>query len=467
MPEQILFLTGKLAEPQLQKVLQSMQPAPFTYRVHEVGLSVAALMTTDMVRRRLSDALGADRVVLPGRCRGDLGELAAHLGVPVDRGPDELKDLPQFFGRKGAPPDFSRYDIRIFAEIVDAPNLSIDAIHERARRYRESGADVIDIGCLPGTPFAHLEDTIASLRAEGYQVSIDSLEPEELRRGIRGGAHYLLSLKEDTLDLAEETDAIPVLIPAAADDLESLERALSALERKGRPYLVDPVLDPIHFGFVESLMRYREVRRRHPDVEIFMGTGNLTELTDADTGGITAVLLGIASELGIRHILTTEVSPHARAAVREADAARRLMYAARADNSLPRDQHPGLLQLHERRPFPYTADEIREWAAAIRDPSFRVQVSADGIHAYNRDGLHTAVDPFALFPHLHVEADAAHAFYLGVELARAQIAWQLGKRYTQDEELGWGCAVPPKAEDRSRYAPPGATLKARSGPEST
>ena len=31
-------------------------------------------------------------------------------------------------------------------------------------------------------------------------------------------------------------------------------------------------------------------------------------------------------------------------------------------------------------------------------------------------------------------------FYLGVELARAQIAFQLGKNYDQDNELEWGVA---------------------------
>ena len=47
-------------------------------------------------------------------------------------------------------------------------------------------------------------------------------------------------------------------------------------------------------------MRYAEVRRERPEAEMLMGTGNLTELTDADTTGITAMLLGIASELHIR-----------------------------------------------------------------------------------------------------------------------------------------------------------------------
>jgi len=460
-PEHILFLTGRLAAPQLRKVLEAMQPTPFTYRVHDIGVSVAALMTTDMVRRRLPDALGADRVLLPGRCRGELEPLVHHLGVPVERGPEELKDLPAYFGRGAVLPDYSRYDILLFAEIVDAPQLPLEAIHERARHYRESGADVVDLGCLPGTPFPHLEEAVTSLHAAGYAVSVDSLDPDDLRRGARAGADYLLSLKEDTLWLAEETDAVPVLIPARTGDLDSLERAAAALARRGRRCLLDPVLDPIHFGFVDSLLRYRELRRRLPEAELFMGTGNLTELTDADTSGITAILFGAASELGIRHVLTTEVSAHARAAVREADIARRLMYAARAEHGLPRSLHPGLLQVHERHPFPYTAEEIRELARAIRDPSFRIQVSAEGIHVYNRDGMRTATDPFALFPHLAVENDGAHAFYLGVELARAQIAWQLGKRYTQDEELDWGAALARAPEDRSRYKAPGATLAAR------
>jgi len=66
-------------------------------------------------------------------------------------------------------------------------------------------------------------------------------------------------------------------------------------------------------------------------------------------------------------------------------------------------------------------------------------VSGEGISIYNRDGLFREIDPFRLYPHLKVEDDASHAFYLGVELARAQIAWQLKKRYRQDEELKWGC----------------------------
>ena len=86
-----------------------------------------------------------------------------------------------------------------------------------------------------------------------------------------------------------------------------------------------------------------------------------------------------------------------------------------------------------------------------------MQVSEVGIHVYNRDGIINARNPFEIFPELDlIQDDAPHAFYMGVELARAQIAWQLGKRYIQDEELDWGVATEPDetsdSEERSKAA---------------
>ncbi|WP_139557549.1 DUF6513 domain-containing protein [Methylotetracoccus oryzae] len=461
MTGHVLFLTGKLAEPQLRQVLAEIQPE-FTYTVHQLGVSVAALMTADMIRRRLKDTFGADRVIVPGRCRGDLDQLSEDLGIRFERGPEELRDLPEFFGRKARQPDLSHYSLRIFAEITDAPRLSVEDIGRRATAYRADGADVIDLGCLPETPFPHLEESVRALKAEGFQVSVDSLEDDDLLRGGRAGADYLLSLHESSLWIADEVAATPILIPETHGDLDSLSRAANALEARGRPFILDPILDPIHFGFTDSLVRYRDTRARHPGAEIMMGVGNLTELTHADTAGINAILLGVCSELGINQILATEVSKHARRAVAEADLARRIMHAAAGLGTLPKLIDDGLMALHERSPFPYSADEIRALAQAIHDPSYRIQVSSEGMHIFSRNGLHTATDPFALFPELGVEQDGGHAFYLGVELARAQIAWLLGKRYTQDEPLRWGCATKDDASagvDLHAYKQAGTTLQ--------
>ena len=460
MSEHILFLTGKLAEKQLRNILEKMQPN-FTYTVHQLGLKVAALMTTDMVARRLLDTFGADRIILPGRCRGSLEALAQTLGLPVDRGPEELKDLPQYFGKVAQKPDLSRYSLKIFAEIVDAPNVSVEEVVKRAHYYKKNGADVIDIGCLPSTDFPHMEAIIQTLKQEGFMVSIDSLEAEDLLRGAKAGADYMLSLHEGTLWIADEVDAIPIIIPEKHEDLASLDRAIKQMQAKKRAFIVDPILDPLHFGFTQSIVRYHEVRKNHPDIEMMMGVGNITELTHADTAGMNALLLGICSELDINNILATEVSKHACRAIKEADLARRILFAAKEHDTLPKHIDSGLMGLHETSPFPYSLDEIKELAGQISDPSYRIQTSAEGLHIFNRDGLHSATDPFELFPKLQVDTDGGHAFYLGVELARAEIAWQLGKRFTQDQALKWGCATDYAEEtvDLHSFKPAGTTLQ--------
>ena len=460
MPEHLLFLTGRLAEPRVARVLASMQPTEFTYDVRDLGVKVAALMTGDMIRRRLRAPLGADRVVLPGRCRSDLDALTEHFHTPFVRGPDDVKDLPEFFGRRAVERDLSRYDVRIFAEIVDAPTLDVPGILARAETHRAAGANVIDLGCLPDTAFPHLEEAVTALKDAAFSVSVDSADESELRRGGRAGADFLLSLSEATLAIADEVAAVPVLIPARHGDLDSLLRAMDALDARGLPYLADPILDPVHFGFTQSLMRYAELRRLRPDAQILMGTGNLTELTDADTTGITAVLMGIASELHIRNVLVVQVSPHCRRVIQETDAARRMMYAAREEQSLPSGIDASLLCLHARKPFANTPEEIAELAREVRDDSFRIEVADDGLHLYNRRAHRVAGDPYALFPSLGVEQDGSHAFYLGVELTKAEIAWQLGKRYVQDEPLDWGCAADRKVEDVTRLKEAGATLQA-------
>jgi dihydropteroate synthase len=199
-----------------------------------------------------------------------------------------------------------------------------------------------------------------------------------------------------------------------------------------------------------------------PDAEILMGTGNLTELTDADSGGVTAMLLGICSELHIRNLLVVQVSPHTRRTIQEHDAARRIMFAAREDASLPQGYGAALLQVHDKKPFPNTPQEIAEVAGEVTDDNFRIEIAEDGIHVYNRHGHHCEQDALALFARLGVARDGAHAFYLGAELMKAEIAWRLGKRYAQDEPLDWGCAADAPAEDRTRLRAPGHTLRAKS-----
>jgi dihydropteroate synthase len=456
--EHIVFLTGRLAQPSLERVLKGIESIPFTYEIRELGLQVAALMTAEMIARRIPGPVKADRILVPGRCRGDLDALTRHYGIPVQRGPEELKDLPRFFNRAAKPMDLSEYEVAIFAEIVDAPRLSVDRILERARQLRADGADVIDLGSLPATRFDHLVDSVKALKAEGFSVSVDSNDAQELLRGGQAGADYLLSLTLDTLWVAEECDSVPVLIPRTPSDEASLHGAVEQMQKRGKPFFADAILDPIPFGLTASIVRYHRLRERFPEAPIMMGIGNVTELTEADTSGINAVLFGVAAELNVAAVLTTQVSNHARRAVREADWARRIMHAAVTHSSLPKGISDQLMTVHAKHPFPDTPQEIADTAALVRDANFRVQVSPLGLHVYNRDGLRLGQGAFELWPQLKLEDDAAHAFYMGVELAHAEIAWKLGKRYVQDQPLDWGVAVETRAQDLNSWCAPGATM---------
>lgn len=461
-PEHLVFITGKLARARLEKVAAALPAERFAWSIADSGVKVAALMTEEIIRRRVTLPEGATRVILPGRCRANPKALAAHFGVPVERGPDEIVDLPAHLGLAGRTVDLSRHDLRIFAEIVDASKMTPEAILAKGLDLARRGADVIDLGGLPDTPFPHLEDTVRLMKAAGLRVSVDSFSLDELTRGAKAGADYLLSLNEETLGLAFETGAVPVLVPMRPDDLPSLDRAIARMERAGLPYMADPILEPIHFGFVDSIARYREVRARWPEAEMMMGTGNLTELTEADSLGVTALLAGMCSELAIRNVLIVQVSNHTRRTVEEHDAARRVMYAAKADAALPKGYGRALLALHDKRPFVQTPDEITALAAEVRDPNYRIAVAEDGIHVYNRDIHKVGTDAMAFFPDLNVASDGAHAFYLGNELAKAETAWRLGKRYVQDEPLVWGAAADAEAEDTTAFKKAGHTK--HSGP---
>ena len=325
MSETVLFLTGHLAADNLAAELDALPAPTDTYHVHNIGVKVAALMTSNIIRRRLGDIPDVDRVVLPGLFGGDAALLTEHFGVPFECGPKDLRDLPEYLGGEKRQADLSSNNILIFAEIVDAPSMSVADILLQANQYRMDGADVIDIGCLPEVPFDHLESTIKTLKTEGFNVSIDSLEVSDLLRGCDAGADYLLSLRESTMHIAERVSAIPVLIPESTEDMGSLYRAIDHMLSLNKPFIADAILDPFPFGMLDSLTRYSELRRQYPDIDVLMGTGNVTELLDADTGGITAVLMALGTELDIGAILTTEVSSHACRAVREAELARRIM----------------------------------------------------------------------------------------------------------------------------------------------
>src|SRR5262245_10750057 len=233
MAERLLFLTGHLAERRLAKAVAGLGLKDGTWRIANVGVKVAALMTEAIVTKRLKGPLEADRVIIPGRARMDVGRLGTHYGVPFERGPDEIVDLPAYLGKGGRAPDLSRHDMKIFAEIVEAPTIALDELVARALKHKAAGADVVDIGCQPDVEFPGLEAAVERLKSEGLAVSVDSGNVEELGRGARAGADYVLSLDEDTLDVVAGTACVPILVPKPHGDLDSLVRAIGKARAKG------------------------------------------------------------------------------------------------------------------------------------------------------------------------------------------------------------------------------------------
>jgi dihydropteroate synthase-like protein len=441
----ILFVTGKLAEPALRATLERMAP-DFPYEVVVLRITVAALMTTAWIARHLTDVSSAERIVIPGLCEGDVRVVEDRWGVRTEKGPDDLRDLPEYFGQAAAREEYGAYDIRIFAEINNVPYLSREEVVRAAEYYREGGADVVDLGCSLDRKFDDVGEVVSLLKAQGFALSIDTLDPGEIVAADQAGVDYVLSLNGQNLEVAAQIRATPIVIPDSPQDLDTLDRSIAHLRALGRPFIVDPVIEPLGFGFAAALDRYVQVRARHPAAEMMMGIGNITELTDADTTGVNALLIGFCQELGIRHVLTTEVIPWARGAVREVDVARRLMYAARRQGVLPKHIDDRLLTVKDARPKYYTEAELRALHQAITDPNFRIATTRDAIYVFNDRVFVSGTDIQAIFEQLPVES-ASHAFYLGKELTKARLALLLGKTYVQEQPLRWGYLTP-AGEDR-------------------
>lgn len=430
-----LFVTGRLAEPALRRVVSDLG---LEHQVAVMNIGVAALMTTRWIARRLEVPPGVDNIVIPGLCEGDVDTLQQVTGLPVRKGPADIRALPEWYGRQAVRAELGPRDVRVFAEINDVQSLTREQVIDRAEAYRAAGADVIDLGLSLDRPW--LTDgppTIAALRERGLSLSIDTLDPEHIRMADAAGVDYVLSLTSNTIGLAETLTATPVLITDDPDDLDGLGRMASQMEELGRPYLLDSILAPINSGFAASLARYVEVRRRHPAAEMLMGIGNLTELTEADSTGVSALLIGFCQEVGIRAVLTTEVIGWAHGVVKETVLAAQIMHLAQRQGRPPKHIDSGLITTKDESMRAPSEDELRVMQAQISDANYRLFADADWLYAFNGRRFVRDANMYRVFEQLEVD-DASHAFYLGKELMKATIARGLRKSYRQEGPLDWG-----------------------------
>jgi dihydropteroate synthase-like protein len=446
--EHIHFVTGRLAEQSLRRMLETLGPQlGFDYSVDVLPITVAALMKPQWIAARIRVPQAATRLLLPGYCEGSLTPVETIAGVPVELGPRDLRRLPDFFGQLPTPIDYGAYDIEIIAEINHCPRLSLAEIRDHARRLAADGADVIDVGCDPDGPWSGAAETVRALRDDGHRVSIDSLDSREIGPAVQAGAELVLSVNSSNRAAAVDWGCEVVAVPDDPRNLASLDETIDKLAAAGVPLRIDPVLEPIGFGFAASLGRYQQVRERYPDAEMMMGIGNLTELTDVDSAGVNVVLLGLCQELEIRSVLTTQVINWAQSCVRECDLARRLVYHSVRQRVLPKHLEPRLVLLRDLHPSDVRPSELLQLAKQIKDHNYRVFAADGEVHVVSHNLHLSDADPFALFARL-IESgpgrglpknlDASHGFYLGYEMCKAATALTLGKQYQQDEPLDWG-----------------------------
>ena len=448
------FVTGRLAESALRSIIETLADEyGFRYSVNVMPITVAALMTPRWIQRHLEVPNAATHVILPGYCETGVEELSESTGIPILIGPKDCRALPEWFGGKSEPTDLSKYDIEIVAELNHAPRRSVTEIVSAAKQLRDDGADVIDFGCDPSTRCLTIADYMAALTDNGLRVSVDTFDPWEASEATRSGASLVLSVNSTNREHAADWGTEVVAIPDAPGDDRSFHQTIDYLSKRQVPHRLDPILEPIGTGFVDSLVRYSQTREQYPDHNMLMGIGNLTELTDVDSAGVNMILLSICQELGIRSVLTTQVINWSRSSVKECDLARRLTYYSVQHGVPPKRLSDQLVLLRDAKLRPYPTAAIETLAKTLKDNNYRIFAQDDQLHLLAA-GIHLQdEDPFQLFDHLMQEeassnVDPGHAFYLGYEMAKATIAMQLGKQYEQDQALDWGYLT--KEEDHHR-----------------
>ncbi|HMP17748.1 MAG TPA: DUF6513 domain-containing protein, partial [Gemmatales bacterium] len=360
-----LFITGKLAEPALREVLAPLaEKVGFEYEVTVLNISVAALMTPAWVAKRLTVPPDTKHIYVPGACSGDWSLLERAVGVPVTAGPEDLRDLPDIFGEQ-ARLAYGNHSISILAEINHAPTLSRTELLQQAMQFHEQGADLIDLGCIPGNTWEAIGEAVRALRDANLRVSVDSFNVREVELATKAGAELVLSVHRANREASRDWGCEVVAIPENPHEDGDLEETVEYLQQHHVKFRIDPILEPIGFGFGASLIRYHEARKKYPSCEMMMGIGNLTELTEVDSAGVNVLLLALCQEWGVRSVLTTAVANFARTSVKECALARQLVYYAIEHRRLPKKVNSQLLTLRDRKLRPIGATVLQQLAATI------------------------------------------------------------------------------------------------------
>lgn len=480
----ILTVTGRLAENKVRENSKDMAD------VLVLDIDIAAFITPEMLEKHGSQLKEYDLILISGLVTADFTGVEEEIGVPIrlgskhafdlslilpyaeeiefstetpacelllskkqEQAKEQLRDLEtqaDYVFQLGTVKIGGRSSMKIVAEIVDATKISREQLLKSAEHLINSGASIIDLGAGMDATAQEVKDAVTAVKSSfSVPVSIDTLEPELIEAGVLSGADMVLSLNSSNLEqvgeLIAEHDVVAVIIP---DDktVDSLRRNINTAGSAGiKKIIADPILDPPG-SMVESTRRYHEFRELDQNTPLFLGAGNVTELMDADSIGVNALIAAMGMELNASILFTTEHGDKTHGSVKELCTASDMMHLAAERETPPKDLGVDLLVVKEKRrretTEPPSGDVIQakahdEW---VRDPKGCVKISIDDQSIIARYGDKTVVGSTAreiVDTLLDMEAVSMieHAAYLGRELMRAELALKLGRSYLQDDEF--------------------------------
>lgn len=346
--------------------------------------------------------------------------------------------------------------MKVMGEIVGAMEMDAPALQVKIEAFIVRGADIIDLGATLNTlpEQAKRAVSLAKTIAE-VPVSIDTLDPELIREGVEAGADLVLSLNGTNLETAGPIVAragiAAVIIPDEDRSLKSLIRNVEAARRLGiEKIIADPVLDPVGHNITESIVRYHEFHGMYPEIPVFLGAGNVTELMDVDTIGVNATLCGIGAEVGASILFTPEFSDKAQGSIQELKRASEMMMLSSIRESSPKDLGLDLLCIKEKRrrpdsPLPKNVIQARPSKGWRVDPAGPIRIrivpnriSGDGgliVAEHEKASVvgKNAREVMGTLLELELVSRLDHAAYLGRELEKAELALQFNRSYAQDD----------------------------------
>ncbi len=349
--------------------------------------------------------------------------------------------------------------MKVMAEVVGAGHLSEQELENKVHYFEQSGADIIDLGISLDTGSQEVVNAVRTARsATDLPLSIDTLDPGHINAALDAGIDIVLSLNSENIREVHERivreSAAAVIIPDRVEDIGSLfENIKSARDMGIKNIIADPVLEPLGHGFTGSVTRYNDFRKSDKTTPLFFGAGNVTELIDADSTGINAMLAGISMELDACILFTPEYSDKAHNSVFELKTASIMMQLAKERGSAPKDLGIDLLTVKEkrRREFSKLPERYTEAKRADKwhpDPAgcFKIDITDDAggntssgkiLARNNRNVIagNTARDVLDTIIGLGLVSRLDHAAYLGRELMKAELALKFKRSYSQDDEF--------------------------------